>query len=194
MKIQNEMRIGMIKKVSEKFVKCIAEDKCTSEEIEEMEYVLRVMIYEVLKTVGIILVFWLAGYFIESTIISIVMCLTKPYIGGYHEDTQMRCFIASMLFTAGEILLYRQCSLSFLGNCMIICICIFAIYNRAPVINSKMPITRPELIQKNRTKGVRNSIILGVISILLYKYTVMYSLITWTLIIEVLLMFNKREK
>ena len=77
---------------------------------------------------------------------------------------------------------------------MMICICIFAIYNRAPVINSKMPITRPELIQKNRTKGVRNSIILGVISILLYKYTFMYSLITWTLIIEVLLMFNKREK
>lgn len=77
---------------------------------------------------------------------------------------------------------------------MMICICIFAIYNRAPVINSKMPITRPELIQKNRTKGVRNSIILGVISILLYKCTFMYSLITWTLIIEVLLMFNKREE
>ena len=184
----------MIKKVSEKFVKCIAEDKCTSEEIEEMEYVFRVMIYEVLKTVGMVLVFWLAGYFIESIIILIVMYLTKPYIGGYHEDTQMRCFIASMLFTAGEILLCRQCSLSFLGNCMMICICIFAIYNRAPVINSKMPITRLELIQKNRTKGVRNSIILGVISILLYKYTFMYSLITWTLIIEVLLMFNKREK
>ena len=72
--------------------------------------------------------------------------------------------------------------------------CIRDRYNRAPVINSKMPITRLELIQKNRTKGVRNSIILGVISILLYKYTFMYSLITWTLIIEVLLMFNKREK
>ena len=84
----------MIKKVSEKFVKCIAEDKCTSEEIEEMEYVLRVMIYEVLKTVGMILVFWLAGYFVESIIILTVMCLTKAYIGGFHEDTQMRCFIA----------------------------------------------------------------------------------------------------
>lgn len=183
----------MIKEFSEKFVKYIAEDKCTSEEIEQMEYVFRVILYEVLKTIGMIVVFWLGGYLIESIIISIVMCLTKPYIGGYHEDTQMRCFIASMLFTAGEILLCKQCSFSFLGNCMLICICIFAIYNRAPVINSKMPITRLEIIQKNRTKGITNSIILGVISILLYKYTFMYSLITWTLIIEVLLMFNKRE-
>lgn len=183
----------MIRKFSEKFVECIAEDRCTSEELEEMKYAFRVILYEVLKMIGMIIVFWLAGYFVESLIILAVMNLTKPYLGGYHEETQIRCFIASILFTAGELLLNKQCCLSFISNVMLLCICIFAIYNRAPVINSKMPITRPELIQKNRTKGVRNSIILGVISMIIYRYTPMYSLITWTLIIEVLLMFNKRE-
>lgn len=183
----------MIKEISEKFIKYIAEDRCTSEELEQLQYVFRVLLYELLKASVMILTFWMAGYFIEALIIMIVMHFTKPYIGGYHEDTQIRCLIASMLFTAGEILLYKQCDLSFMGNFILIIISIFAIYNRAPVINSKMPITRPELIQKNRVNGIRNSIVLGTISILLYRYTPFYSLITWTLIIETLLMFNKKQ-
>lgn len=183
----------MIREISEKFVEYITEGGCTSEEVEQMEYVFRVVVYESLKLIGMMIIFWFAGYFIEALIITTVMYFTKPYLGGYHEETQIRCFVASMLFTAGEILLGKQCSLGFISNCILICICIFAIYNRAPVINPKMPITRPELIQKNRIRGVRNSIILGIISILSYEYTSMYSLITWTLIIEVLLMFNKKE-
>ncbi|MBE6062956.1 MAG: accessory regulator AgrB [Clostridium butyricum] len=184
----------MIGELSEKFVEYIAQDKFTTEETEEMKYIARVILYELIKMIGVILIFGLAGYFKEALIILIVMVVTRPYIGGYHEKTQMRCFIASMLFTAGELLLSKQCSISFLGNCILLIICIFAIYKGAPVINPKMPITRPELIQKNRIKAIRNSIILSVVSIGLYKYTPMYSLITWTLLIEVLMMFDKREK
>lgn len=183
----------MIRELSKKIVEFVAEDKCTIQEVEEMKYVCTVILYEVIKMIGTILIFWLVGYFKEALIILAVMYFTRPYIGGYHEETQIRCFIASVLFTAGEILLNKQCSISFLGNCILLIICIFAIYNGAPVINSKMPITRPELIHKNKIKGIRNSVILGLISIFLYKYTLMYSLITWTLIVEVLLMFSKRQ-
>ena len=183
----------MIKEISEKFVEYIAEDKCTMEETEELQYVVGVISYDLLKMSMVILIFWLAGYLVESMIIMIVMYFTKPYIGGYHEETQIRCLIANVLFTAGEILLSKQCSFSFFGNLILICACIFAIYNRAPVINPKMPMTRPELIHKNRVYGIRNSIVLGCISIFLYRYTPYYSLITWTLIIETLFLFNKRK-
>lgn len=116
----------MIKEISEKFVEYIAEDKCTMEETEELQYVVGVILYELLKMSMVILIFWLAGYLVESMIIMIVMYFTKPYIGGYHEETQIRCLIANVLFTAGEILLSKQCSFSFFGNLILICACIFA--------------------------------------------------------------------
>ena len=57
-----------------------------------------------------------------------------------------------------------------------------------------MPITHPHLIQKNRDKGLCNVIVLGIVSIMLYKYSDYYLLITWTIVFQTILMFNKREK
>ena len=149
--------------------------------------------FELIKMISLIIIFSLFGYFKEVIIITGIMCIIKPFIGGYHEDTQIKCFIATMLLTAGILILSLQCNLSFISNCILIFLSIFCIWNQAPVINSKMPITRHELIRKNRIRGLSNTIILGVISIALYNYSSYYSLITWTILFNTVLMFNKRE-
>ena len=120
------------------------------------------------------------------------MVAIKPFIGGYHEDSQIKCFIATLLLTTGEIILSTYSTLSFISNCILISISIFCIWNQAPVINPKMPITRPELIKKNRIRGLTSTIILGLVSIVLYNYSSYYSLITWTILFHAVLMFNKR--
>ena len=159
-----------------------------------MDYVLRTILFESIKLISTIVIFSILGYFIESVIIISIMSLTKPFIGGYHEDTQLKCFIATMLLTAGILILSLNTSFTFWGNCIVLIICIFCIYNQAPVINPKMPITHPHLIQKNRDKGLCNVIVLGIVSIMLYKYSDYYLLITWTIVFQTILMFNKREK
>ena len=184
----------MVRKISEKVVEFVAQDSYTKEEKEEMDYVLRTILFESIKLISTIVIFSILGYFIESVIIISVMSLSKPFIGGYHEDTQLKCFIATMLLTAGILILSLNTSFTFWGNCIVLIICIFCIYNQAPVINPKMPITHPHLIQKNRDKGLCNVIVLGIVSIMLYKYSDYYLLITWTIVFQTILMFNKREK
>ncbi|WP_159150005.1 accessory gene regulator ArgB-like protein [Clostridium neonatale] len=183
-----------MRKISKKVVEFVAQDNYTKEEKEEMDYVLRTILFESIKLISTIVIFSILGYFIESVIIISIMSLTKPFIGGYHEDTQLKCFIATMLLTAGILILSLNTSFTFWGNCIVLIICIFCIYNQAPVINPKMPITHPHLIQKNRDKGLCNVIVLGIVSIMLYKYSDYYLLITWTIVFQTILMFNKREK
>ena len=184
----------MVKNVSKKIIKSIAtNEKYSKDELEQMEYALVTILFELIKMISLIIIFSLFGYFKEVIIIEGIMCVVKPFIGGYHEETQIKCFIATVLLTAGILILSLQCNLSFISNCILIFLSIFCIWNQAPVINSKMPITRPELIKKNRIRGLSNSIILGLISIVLYNYSSYYSIITWTILFEAILMFNKRE-
>jgi accessory gene regulator B len=158
-----------------------------------MEYALVTIAFEAIKLIFAMLIFSLLGYWKEVIIIQIVICSVKPFIGGYHEETQLKCFFTTMLSITGILILSMQCTLSFTSNCILIFISIFCIWNQAPVINLKMPITRPEIIKKNRVNGLRNVIILGLISIVTYNYTSYYLLITWSILLLAIEMFNKRE-
>lgn len=184
----------MVKEVSKKIIKSIAVNEGYSkDELEQMEYALKVILYELIKMLSIIIIFSLFGYFDKVIIIIGIMCTVKPFIGGYHEETQVKCFIATVILTAAILILSLQCNLSFVSNCILIFLSIFCIWNQAPIINSKMPITRPELIRKNRIRGLSTSTLFGVSSMALYNYSNYYSIITWTILFEAILMFNKRE-
>jgi accessory gene regulator B len=184
----------MIRYISKKIVNSIAiNEKYSEDELEQMEYALVTILFETIKIISAIIIFSLFGYFKEMILIQVIMCAVKPFIGGYHEETQIKCFITTMLSITGILILSLQCSLSFISNCILIFLSIFCIWNQAPVINLKMPITRPELIQKNRNRGLRNVTIIGVISIVSYNYTSYYLIMTWTILFLALEMFNKRE-
>lgn len=185
----------MVRSISKKIINSIAtNEKYSENELEQMEYALVTILFESIKMVSGIIIFSLFGYGKEVIIIEGIMCLVKPSIGGYHEETQIKCFIATLLLTAGILILSLQCNLSFISNCILIVLSIFCIWNQAPVINPQMPITRSELIKKNRIRGLSISIILGLISIVLYNYSSYYSIITWTILFEAMLMFNKRQR
>ena len=70
---------------------------------------------------------------------------------------------------------------------------IFSIYHQSPIINTYMNITKESLIRRNKTIAVLNSIILSIISVILIKYEIYSNIITWTLAMNVCLMFNLRE-
>ncbi|WP_061313455.1 accessory gene regulator ArgB-like protein [Clostridium botulinum] len=182
-----------------KFIRDFVQDICrhngyTEEQCEQMQYITTVLFFEFIKLLLVIILFAIVGYWKESILIIVIMSITKPFVGGYHEDTQVKCFIATMLITTGIILLSLNCKLNFISNCILILISLFSIYNTAPVLNNKMPITRLQLIKRNRILGITISTALGISSILLYKYSSFYELITWTILFQSILMFNKREE
>lgn len=185
----------MIKKVSKNIIRDLSKyNNYTEEQEEQMEYTLRVVLYEVIKSIIIIIIFSAFGYLKEIILILGIMSITKPFIGGYHEDSQIKCFVATSILSVSIILLSNANNLSFLSCLILNLLNIFCVYNKAPVINEKMPLTRKELIKKNRIIGITNILVLSIISLIMFKVKWFSQIIVWTNIIQVMFMFNKYEK
>ena len=70
-------------------------------------------------------------------------------------------------------------------------ISIFSVYNKAPIINDKMPITREDLIRKNRKIGIINVVSIALLSLIMFKVKWISQIIVWTILVQAILMFNK---
>lgn len=182
----------MIKKLCTNFVNFICEDNFNDQDKEIMEYVLRVMIFEFLKIAGNLIIFYFIGYFVEALIIMLSISLIKPFIGGYHCTTQIRCFFITFIINISIILLSKNCTLNLTSIIIILTSSFMAIYHQAPVINEHMPLTKPELIKKNRKRGLINLTLISLITIVFYLYNIYYSyILTWSILSLALLMFNR---
>lgn len=180
----------------EKIVNCLIEDlgkhnNYNEIQIEQMKYVTKVITYELIKFTLILLIFSLLGLFKECVLISIFMIATKPFTGGYHEDSQFRCFIATLIIILFIILLSKNTNLNIISSIILNLISIFCIYNEIPIINEKMPLTRKELIKKNRVIGITNTLIFLIISIVMFNVKWLSQTIVWTCVVQVMLLFNK---
>ena len=181
-----------------KKIDCFVEDICkynnfTQEKTEEIQYVMRLMMYEMFKIIAIIIIFSMLGYFKEVVLIMFTMVCVKPFTGGYHETSQKRCLIATTTLCCLTILIAKNSNLNLVSTILISSVNIFCIYHQAPIVNKCMPITKSSLIKKNNKIALINSIILSMISIFIIKYGVYSNIITWTLTINVCLMFNSKK-
>ena len=182
----------MIKKMCTNFVNFICEDNFSDEDKEIMEYILRVMIFEFLKIAGNLIIFYFMGYLIEALIIMLSISLIKPFIGGYHCLTQIRCFFITFIINLFIILLSKSSTLNLISIIIILASSFMAIYHQAPVINEHMPLTKPELIKKNRKRGLINLTLISFITIVFYLYNIYYSnILAWSILSLALLMFNR---
>ena len=88
----------MIEKITKSIICYISKDNSfITDQLEEIEYNLKVFLYEITKIVFEIILFYIIGYGKEASTIIFVMVITKPFIGGYHEDSQIKCFIATLI-------------------------------------------------------------------------------------------------
>lgn len=182
----------MIRKSINKFTVNICKyNNFSDDKRYEIEYVLTSLSFELIKMVIVLILSYLVGYFKESLLVLITMMCTKPFIGGYHEDSQFKCLIATIIILM--IILYLSIfnSLNLISIILINALCIFTIYHKAPILNKNMMITKDSLIRKNKFFGVLNSLILAFIALFLHQRGIYSSIITWTILIQVCLMFNK---
>lgn len=185
----------MIEKFIYKFVDDLGEyNNYSNEQIEQIKYTLKAIIFEVIKLSFTIIVFSILGYFKESFAIILLMSITKPFIGGYHEDTQVKCFIATLILVFFIIFLSQHSRLNLISIIILNLLSIFSIYNRAPVRDNRMPITRIDLIRRNRIIGISSILILAIVSIILYKIIWLSQIIVWTILVQATLMFNKYKE
>ena len=183
----------MIERLIYKFVDNLGKsNNYNAQQIEQIKYILKVMLFEIIKLSLTVILFSIFGYFYESLFIIFLMAITKPFIGGYHEDTQVKCFIATIILVFFIIFLAEHSRLNLISCIMVNLLSIFSIYNRAPVIDKRMPISREDLIKRNRIIGLSVVLILSIVSIAIYKFTWIPQTIVWTILVQAILMFNKR--
>lgn len=182
----------MIEKLIYRFVDSLSEyNNYNEEQVEQIKYSLKVIVYELIKIILLIIIFSILGYFKESLLILFIMSITKPFIGGYHEDTQLKCFTATLILIVIIIILFENNKLNLTSSSILNFISIFSIYNKAPIINDKMPITREDLIRKNRKIGITNVVLLVLLSLIMFKVKWISQIIVWTILVQAILMFNK---
>ncbi|MBU3130901.1 accessory gene regulator B family protein [Clostridium gasigenes] len=183
----------MSRKLLKKIIKELAlVSGYTKDQEEQVEYTIRVLFFEIIKIILLLFIFKIIGYFNEGLTLLICMVLTKPFIGGYHEKTQIKCFIATLLIASMIIILSIRSKLDFFSIIVLDMISIFIVYNRAPILNDDMPITKLELINKNRRIGITMTILASVISLIVFGIAEYSEIIVWTIFINASLMFNKK--
>lgn len=185
----------MVKRIVEVIINYLSESiSYSDEQKEQIGYSLTVMIYELIKFIFMVLILYVLGFLKEGLAVLLTIIITKPFIGGYHEDSQIKCFLATMIIIGSLIILGRNTELNMVSIIVLNIISIFCIYHRAPVINEKMPLTKEKLIRRNRKIGLINVSLLAMISIISYKSTIYGELICLTNVVQTMLMFNKYKR
>lgn len=178
-----------------KFIDKIGEESnYTNEQFIIVKYVTKVIVYELIKISLMICFFYIIGFLNEALLIIFIMSCTKPFIGGYHENTQIKCLISSIVIIYLIINLSINIDLNLKSSIILNTFSIFSIYNNAPIISERMLITKKSLIKRNRILGICISFILVIISIFTYKYKMISKIIVLTILVQAILMFNKYKK
>lgn len=166
-------------------------NKYSAQQQEEMKYVLTILIYELIKFIFILTIFYFFGYFKECLLILIYMVTTKPFTGGYHEDNQKKCFLSTLIIVMFIVILSKNSNLDIVSSIILNFISIFCIYNQVPIINPKMPLTKENLIKRNRIISIVNSLIFIILSIAMFNIKWFSQVIVWTGVVQTMLLFNK---
>lgn len=181
-----------MRKIINNFARKISrENKYSLEQSEQIDYVLRVFIFEFLKMAGVLLFFWIIGFGFQGLITISTMSVLKPFLGGYHEDTHLKCFIETIIIDGAIVYVSNVINLDILSKIILLSLSLYAISNQAPIINYNMPLTKEALIRKNRFIAITTSFIVSALSILLYKDVIISNIMMWTVVILAILMFNK---
>lgn len=185
----------MIRKKIKGFAEYVCEyNGFSDEKKEEVVYTILLLYYEIIKilTLGIILA--ICGLGIEGGLVILVMITTKPFIGGYHEETHLRCFIFSFFQVFLILGLSNFIEIDNYGIILFAIILLLIVYKRAPIISEKMPITNKKLILKNKIKAIVIFVVWTIVALIINNNAQVGEMVLLTLIIQVLLMFNSFER
>jgi accessory gene regulator B len=182
-----------LRKLIKSFAGYISTQNGYTEELEEqIEYALRITIFETLKILGVVIIFSILGHPVEAITAVAAMSIIRPFIGGYHEDTQLKCFAAVLVIVGCAIYLSINLQVDIISKLILSMGSLYCIWHQAPVVHPKMALTKPELIKRNRNVGLILTILFSIISISTYRYNSISNSILWIIVFQTLLMFNKR--
>lgn len=103
----------------------------TKDQEQQVEYALKVFVFEALKTIGTFIIFCVLGKPIYALVAITTMITTKPFIGGYHEDSQMKCFFSTVFIIGSVVYLSYNVDINLFGRLILGIVSLYCIWNQA---------------------------------------------------------------
>lgn len=127
---------------SEKLIKQIVD---TDEEYEIIQYGLSQLFLMILNIVTIVACGILWREWLFCLLLFILIFILRPYAGGYHADTEMNCYIASVGVMNLAMVCRHNMNLSVLPLAFLYCGALGIIWKYAPVANLNNPLEDIEI-------------------------------------------------
>ena len=131
----------------------IANGAVPSEDRELYEYGIRQGSLMVINLVTVILIGMFLGMVLQSLVFMLAYIPMRTYAGGYHANTQLRCYLLSIPFMMIVLLGIRMIPWNgYVCLCVLLCIGL-VLYKLAPVENPNRPFREIEFkVFKKRTR------------------------------------------
>lgn len=130
------------------------------DEFEIIEYGIYQMIWEGFNIATIFFIGILWGKIAEILVLFFHYKILRPFAGGYHSDTENRCYIFSVCMMNIDMFLATYFRWEYAPFFFISLICAFIVWILSPVENDRNPLTREE--RKKYRKQSRTVLIFSV--------------------------------
>lgn len=187
----------MIHNISVKITNCLLKkDILVCEEKDIYEYGFELLISSALGFLIILTAGLIFNILLESMLFYFIFISVRPFCGGYHADSHLKCKLTfvltyvivmffSRIFAANYMLIY---------NLLVLTVYILSIILYAPIEHPNKPIDKAE-IARNRKISIILAFTLSAISIVVSAFSVKYSaIISLTLFSVAMLMIITKLK
>lgn len=162
----------------------ITEECISDDEKEIIEYGIRQLITIPLSIAAILVIGSLLGVFWQSVIFLFTFIPLRMYAGGYHADSQFRCFVISAIIVIISFCSLKYIVWSVLGSLILGLSSFIIIIFLAPVENDNKKLDELERL----VYGIRTKVILVIESLILlaslyFRQSILFSTITMSFII-----------
>lgn len=181
----------LIEKVSNKLVES---EIITEEDKEIYSYGLYQGVMLILNVISILVVGVAFGMIAESIIFFTAYFVLRPYAGGYHASTQLRCYLISMLLYVLSLGFIKLIPSNVIIYIFLWVVTSSIIVYLAPVEHVNKPLDeREQVVYKRKTRNI--IIIFTLLNVLLLyfqKYNIVNCFITVNSAVTVMLLLGKK--
>lgn len=138
------------------------------EEQEIINYGLQQLKYNGICILFTCFIAFIIGVFFKGCIFLTAFIPLRMYAGGYHADSQKKCFLVSFLAMSLSFLIIKYTYFSKIVACIVGIVCLGIIWKLAPVSNDTKRLDKEEIQMYGRRTKYIAVVVLGVFLALVY--------------------------
>jgi len=142
----------MNQRIANKIMKGLAVERNSVAEIK-IGFFIETLLSEIEKLIIMLVICTALGYFGDIIIILGVMLLLRPYIGGTHQNTFLKCLMLTLLFCLVPIYITQYVSVGIHIGIVVTLVLVWILWKYGPITSKYRPKYTEEMLKSIKKKG-----------------------------------------